>query len=182
MNKLKTKKNIKNSNNNINNKIKYIAVFQPEINNNISGTVIFEEYKKDNIKIYIDLSGLKPGKHGFHIHETGNLLEKCVSCKAHFNPYNTPHGGLNSKPNKRHVGDLGNIIADKNGKVSMILYDNLISLNNHHKCCILGRSLIIHDKEDDLGLTPNSPESLINGLAGERLACSVIGYLDAYYQ
>ena len=43
--------------------------------------------------------------------------------------------------------DLGNIIS-KNGKVSMTMRDKLIKLNS--KYSIIGRSVVIHAKEDDL--------------------------------
>ena len=168
--------------------IKAVAVFHPEICNGISGTVIFTELptkqtKKKNsspikIKIDIELEGVATGKHGFHIHESGNILEKCMSCKAHFNPFNEVHGGLDSQ--HRHVGDLGNVVANSSGKVNMTLYDTKIQLRGT-KCNIIGRSLIIHEKEDDLGLTVDNPESKINGLAGARLGCAVVGYAEAYY-
>jgi Cu-Zn family superoxide dismutase len=191
--------------------IKGIAVFHPEIANGISGVVRFTEHplksqtrkqtsklqkltkkqqpnlkinnnmtasNKFKIEVEVELNGLPPGKHGFHIHETGNTLEKCVSCKAHFNPFNEIHGGLESE--HRHVGDLGNILANENGEVRMKFCDTMIQLRGT-KSNIIGRSLVIHEKEDDLGMTKDNPESKINGLAGGRIACSVVGYAEAFY-
>lgn len=146
--------------------------------NKVNGTITFKESNKtDNITININLTGLKPGKHGFHIHESGNLLDDCKSCKAHFNPFGEVHGGPNS--NHRHVGDLGNIIADNQGNVNMKLYDNKISLRGLQRN-IIGRSVVIHSGEDDLGKGGNE-ESLKTGNAGSRIGCAVIGYADAYY-
>ena len=55
-----------------------IAVFEGKIN----GTVKFE----GKILIYIQLKGLnKNALHGFHIHEAGDLTDKCESMCAHFN-------------------------------------------------------------------------------------------------
>ena len=57
--------------------------------NNIEGYIIFRENLKDKcIDISISLKGIKPGLHGFHIHEYGDLREGCKSVCAHFNPFN----------------------------------------------------------------------------------------------
>ena len=52
----------------------------------IKGTIEFEEMKNGNILITVNITGLKPGKHGFHIHKTGNLTDNCKSLCSHFNP------------------------------------------------------------------------------------------------
>jgi Cu-Zn family superoxide dismutase len=72
------------------------------------------------------------------------------------------------------VGDLGNITADKNGICEMQLIDSQIKLKGN-KYNILGRGLIIHEDPDDLGQGTNEA-SKINGNAGKRIACAVIGY------
>ena len=138
-------------------------------NNKISGHVIFTQNKKVKVEYFI--KGLKDGEHGFHIHEYGDLSDTCKSACSHFNPFNTNHGGRNSK--ERHVGDLGNITS-KNGIAKGYFYDNMISLDPKHICCIIGRSVIVHQDRDDLG-KGNDNESLKTGNAGKRLACGVIG-------
>ena len=159
--------------------IKAIAVFPSQPGNStIKGSIEFSESSRsNNIIIDVNLSGLKPGKHGFHIHETGNLLDDCKSCKSHFNPFGKKHGG--PKSSERHIGDLGNIIADNKGAVHMKLYDNQISLRNLQRN-IIGRSVVIHSGEDDLG-RGGDEESLKTGNAGSRIGCAVIGYKTAYY-
>ena len=81
-----------------------IAVFFGEVH----GTVRFTEVK-EGVRIDIDLKGLKKGAHGFHVHECGDMSDRCESMCAHFNPYGMDHGGHGDKV--RHVGDLGNLLA-----------------------------------------------------------------------
>ena len=52
------------------------------------GSVVdIEEYDGDTL-----ISGIVTGlgenpKHGFHVHEFGDLSDGCTSCGGHFNPY-----------------------------------------------------------------------------------------------
>ena len=82
-------------------------------NNNpgISGHIFFKELNNGKLSVSVDIKGLKPGLHGIHIHNKGNLLEGCESLCSHFNPYNTLHGDISSNKNNIHIGDLGNILV-----------------------------------------------------------------------
>ena len=144
-----------------------VAVF----NDSIKGSVHFTEENK-LVRIDIKLKGLTPNsKHGFHIHEAGDLTDKCTSMCAHFNPCNKTHGCPGMK--NRHVGDLGNLSTDNKGNCNYSVHDNIIKLRG--KCNIIGRGLIIHADEDDCGQGGDA-ESLKTGNAGKRIACAVIGY------
>jgi Cu-Zn family superoxide dismutase len=66
---------------------------------------------------------------------------------AHYNPLNMTHGSIRSEV--RHIGDLSNIIADANGNVHMRAYTDQISLFGEFS--IVGRAVVVHAKEDDLG-------------------------------
>ena len=138
----------------------------------IKGHIIFkEDLNNKETLIKIDLSNVPLGKHGFHIHTSGDLRDGCKSLCSHYNPFNKTHGDISSK--NRHVGDLGNI-QNKDGKVNLTFYDKLIKLKG--KFSVIGRSVVIHSGEDDLGLA-NNKESKITGNAGNRLDCAVIGYM-----
>lgn len=152
-----------------------IAVF----NDNIKGTVKFSEDLTNNqIKIELNITGLKPkSEHGFHVHEAGDLSEKCSSACAHFNPYGNTHGSPDMK--NRHVGDLGNIITNNKGEAKYTFYDKIIKLRGK-KANIIGRGLVIHEDKDDCGQGEN-PESLKTGNSGKRIACAVIGYSKENY-
>jgi len=150
------------------NPIKAIAVFT----DNINGTVKFTEVE-NRIRIDVAITGLKPNSlHGFHVHEAGDLSDKCTSMCAHFNPYNMTHGCPGLK--NRHVGDLGNLQTNKRGEAKYSFYDDVIKLRGT-KANIIGRGLIIHEDPDDCGQGENA-ESLKTGNAGKRIACAVIGY------
>jgi Cu-Zn family superoxide dismutase len=153
-----------------NNPIKAIAVFDGKIKGSVEFT---EDLKANSVIIDIKLSGLnKNHEHGFHVHESGDLTNKCESLCAHFNPYGKTHGCPGMK--ERHVGDLGNLKTDKNGCVNYRMEDNYIKLRGS-KCNIIGRGLIIHADRDDCGMG-EAPASLLNGNAGKRIACAIIGY------
>lgn len=146
-----------------------IAVFKGY---KIKGFVLFVKYKHGTI-IMIKVCNLKKGKHGFHIHEKGNLLKNdCSECEGHYNPFNKQHG--DRKDINRHIGDLGNIEADEEGFSYKIFFDPLVQLDGEYS--VIGRSVVIHENEDDLGKGLDE-ESLKTGNAGKRIACAVIGYM-----
>jgi Cu-Zn family superoxide dismutase len=142
----------------------------------IKGTVHFVEDSNPNsnlVHIKINLEGLKKNAlHGFHVHESGDLTDKCQSMCAHFNPYGKNHGCPGAK--ERHIGDLGNLQTNSFGKCNYVMIDDMIKLRGS-KTNIIGRGLIIHADPDDCGLGGFS-DSLTTGHAGKRIACAVIGY------
>lgn len=161
-----------------------ICVLTNKQNPKIEGFILFSMMKNNIMKIDINVKGLEPGYHGFHIHNKGNLLEGCRSLCSHFNPDNTQHGDRKNKKKDRHAGDLGNIFVNKKGVCKTTIYDHVIKLKGKYN--IIGRSVVIHDKKDDLGLggldkngiIQNKKiylESIKTGNAGHRIACGVIG-------
>jgi Cu-Zn family superoxide dismutase len=154
-----------------------IAVFDGPY---IKGTVTFTDNLKDNnVEIEVNLKGLKKKSlHGFHVHESGDLSDKCESMCAHFNPYNKEHGCPGKKV--RHVGDLGNLETDARGNAHYTFHDNVIKLRGN-KANIIGRGLIIHADPDDCG-EGDTPDSLKTGNAGKRIACAVIGYSKSNFK
>jgi Cu-Zn family superoxide dismutase len=142
---------------------KAVAVMMPLGDSKVSGTVTFTQ-KDGHIEITGEITGLTPGEHAFHVHEFGDCTSKDgSSAGGHFNPEHMHHGAPDSA--NRHIGDLGNIKADENGKVDLHIEDKLIQLHGPHS--IVGRGLIIHAKVDDF----TDPV----GNAGGRIACGVIG-------
>lgn len=155
------------------------ALFVPsQINSNgITGIVIFHQCTKASItNVLIKLQGFKPNlTHAIHIHEFGDLTEGCTSLGGHFNPFNKQHGFYKINGNDRHAGDLiNNIKSDEAGIVEIRFKDPLLSLFPDSTLSIIGRSVVIHEKPDDLGLG-GTQESKTTGSAGKRIACAIIG-------
>ena len=144
--------------------IKAVCVLYPTQGNTASGTVTFTG-SDAGVKVVVDVQGLSKGKHGFHIHEYGDCsAPDGMSAGGHFNPDAKQHGGPMDMT--RHMGDMGNLVADESGKAHLEYIDQTISLKGEHS--IIGKSIILHKNEDDLKTQPA-------GNAGPRIACGVIG-------
>jgi Cu-Zn family superoxide dismutase len=141
-----------------------VAVLHPTEGNTAHGVVRFTK-TAEGVKVVADVSGLTPGKHGFHIHEYGDCsAPDGTSAGGHYNPEGMEHAGPDSP--KRHVGDLGNLEADADGNAHLEYVDKHLMLNGPKS--IIGRGVIVHANEDDLKSQPT-------GNAGGRVACGVIG-------
>ena len=134
----------------------------------VRGFVIFKQ-EKNYVKIYVRLMNVPEGKHGFHIHNKGDLRNGCKSLGGHYNPHKKQHGDI--KDNNKHAGDLGNVKANKDKIVRTIIKTKQFKVRD-----IIGRSVVIHSKPDDLGRGGNG-ESKKTGNAGKRIGCGIIGVL-----
>ncbi|XP_043471981.1 superoxide dismutase [Cu-Zn] 5-like [Leptopilina heterotoma] len=128
------------------------------------------EQLPNGVRITGTIKGLSPGLHGFHVHEKGDLTKGCSSAGAHFNPYQVHHGAPNDP--LRHVGDLGNIQVGEDGTAQVDGTDHYLTLMGARGA--IGRAIVIHEKEDDLG-RGRTEDSLKTGSAGARLACGIVG-------
>jgi Cu/Zn superoxide dismutase len=143
------------------------SLVRSDIDNSITGIINF----KNGLTVGIDPT-FKYGSHAFHIHNAGDLRRGCDSCCKHYNPTGVDHGGLENG----HAGDLGNLEFDEKGNCKMTLRTNKFNVID-----IVGRSVIVHENEDDLGLGTgeSAAESIKTGNSGKRIACSVIGYAES---
>ena len=169
---------------------KYISFVNPRFNNRMHGIVTFEQFL-DFIRISFEIFGLTDGLHGFHIHEKPLTLaglhlaadsSPCKECCSHFNgdipilsennPDGTPHG--------LHLGDLCFNIQSIDGVAIGTFDDHNLSIIPGRNNNIVGRSIVIHADQDDMGIMGDDGneniESLITGNAGDRLACANIYY------
>ncbi|XP_026761794.2 superoxide dismutase [Cu-Zn]-like [Galleria mellonella] len=140
------------------------------ISEEVTGSITFTEVD-DGVHVKGTIRGLEAGNYGFHIHELGDTIT-CDAAGAHLNPDATNHGGRDHTI--RHVGDLGNIqfVGTGIGVAEVDFVDKVIALRGRNN--ILGRTLVLHGQEDDLGLGGHET-SLTTGNAGSRVVCAVIG-------
>lgn len=141
----------------------------------VSGVVTMWQTKRtEDITVEVTVAGLEPGEHGFHIHELGSLDGGCGSSGSHYNPFGKNHGAPYDED--RHVGDLGNIVANEEGVAVATITDRLVKLSG--ETSVIGRAIVVHADRDDLG-RGGFPDSLTTGHAGARVACGVIGIAAA---
>lgn len=142
-----------------------VAELKPTQGNTVSGTTSFVKHGSD-ILVDARIKGLKPGSHGFHIHEVGNCsAPDGSSAGGHFNPTSETHGDPAAP--KHHGGDLGNLTADANGNAVLNITIHGVTLDKTAPNSIVGRGLIVHADADDYATQPT-------GNSGKRVACGVI--------
>jgi superoxide dismutase, Cu-Zn family len=136
----------------------------PASKSHVAGVIRLKQ-EKGYVQVTGEVTGLTPGKHGFHIHMYGDAsAPDGTSAGGHYNPHGQPHGGPMSK--QRHGGDLGNINANAQGAAEVNVKANGLEL--HH---VLGRSIVVHGGVDDLKSQPS-------GNAGPRVGIGVIGLAE----
>ncbi|XP_076079298.1 superoxide dismutase [Cu-Zn]-like [Mytilus galloprovincialis] len=151
----------------------YCQLYDPTNRNRVQGRLTLrQQYNTQLVQITGRIYGLRPGLHGFHVHERGTFGRNCSNAGPHFNPFNQNHAGPSDAP-RRHVGDLGNIYANNWGVANLAFYDYFIRIRERRELSILGRGIVVHADPDDLGRGGND-ESLKTGNAGARLACCQI--------
>jgi len=142
-----------------------IAVFQTK---EIEGEVVVSDHGKGSTLV-ATFTKLPPGKHGFHIHKAGDMRgEGCQGLCEHYDIGQNVHGGSPTSKGPRHTGDLGNI--EMKGKKLRVSYE----LKDVRVKDLWGRSIIVHEEEDDVGKGPFE-DSLITGHSGRRMGCAIFG-------
>ncbi|HTQ78843.1 MAG TPA: superoxide dismutase family protein [Thermoanaerobaculia bacterium] len=130
---------------------------------NLSGTVHFTQ-EAGGVHVVADVKGVKPGQHGFHLHEKGDCsTPDYKSAGGHFNPANSPHACDPTNP--RHAGDFGNITVGADGTGHLDITTTGLSFDGPNS--LIGKAVILHSGVDDCKTQPT-------GNSGDRLACGVV--------
>lgn len=132
----------------------------------VSGHATFTKVDDQTVRMTLEVENLKPGDHALHLHQNGDCsAPDATSAGGHWNPTEMPHGKRGE--GEFHKGDIINLIADANGKVSWSEEIKGWTIGGADSTNILNRAIIIHEKQDDFVSQPS-------GAAGARVACGVI--------
>ncbi len=118
------------------------------------------------VLVAVDVTGLSPGAHGFHIHGVGACAPDFAAAGGHFAPGGEPHGYLND--DGPHAGDLPNLYASENGNARAHYFTSAVTLDadpDHSLFDEDGSAFIVHADPDDYRDASS---------AGARVACGVI--------
>jgi len=140
----------------------------------IEGSAKFiERYSEEGVKevdVTINVSGLSPGKHAVHIHQTA-ACEPCGAAGGHYDP--GPHGFTSPDGNHPfHSGDLINIDVNPGGSGALHTTTTRITLSPGPLSLFDadGSAIIIHTNPDTY-----CPDGEVSGCAGgSRDACGII--------
>ncbi len=121
------------------------------------------------VLIEAELTGLPPGEHGFHIHETGicDPADGFASAGGHYAPRGHDHGFEAAEG--FHAGDMPNQFVAADGTLMLHVLNQHVTLREGEGSLLDGdgSALMIHGGADDYASQPS-------GDAGARIACAVI--------
>ncbi len=141
-----------------------VAVLMSTDGSKVSGTLVLTQ-EGETVRIKGQVKNLSPGKHGFHIHQYGDL--RSTDGKAaggHYEGSGKQHGSPDD--DNHHAGDFGNIVASDDGVATVDKISKELKLH-----FVIGRSIVVHKDADDLKSQPS-------GNAGPRVAVGVIGFAN----
>lgn len=133
-----------------------------------AGTVTFRQAKSGMLHVIVEMTGLPPGPHGFHVHETGacDAADGFESAGGHL-AAGKEHGV--DAENGPHPGDFPNVHVGQDGILKVEFYTDRLSIADGDAALMDddGSAVMVHANADDHASQPS-------GEAGGRIACGVI--------
>jgi superoxide dismutase, Cu-Zn family len=145
------------------------------------GTVTFVR-AGNGTAVTAEVTGLEPGFHGFHLHETGRCDPDAadgpfMSAGGHWNPGDVAHG--------EHAGDLPPLFASEDGAAEMTITTDAFAFDD--LTADGGRAVMVHAGPDNLAhiddrYTSNEAQGTAGpddttrrtGDSGDRVACGEV--------
>src|SRR3954466_3695947 len=140
----------------------------------VTGTLTLTERQQGSgtvVEFTLDAKGLKPGKHGVHLHAVGKCEPDFTAAGGHFDP--GPAGNTDPDANHPfHMGDIPNLEAGESGSATFKISTTRVTLSDGPLSLFDtdGSAIIVHGNQDQ-GIT-GEPRSGVSG--GPRVACGVI--------
>jgi Cu-Zn family superoxide dismutase len=140
----------------------------------VSGKATFTERRTGEatvVEIEVSADGLKPGRHGVHLHAVGKCEPDFNAAGGHFDP--GPAGNTDPDANHPfHMGDIPNLTVGADGKGTLRATTTRVTLSEGPLSLFDtdGSAIIIHGNPDQ-GIT-GAPKSGVSG--GPRVGCGAI--------
>lgn len=132
----------------------------------VEGTASFDvENGKVKMVLNLNIPKMANKEVAVHLHEHGDCGDMGKDAHGHWNPTNQEHGKWGSAA--FHLGDIGNVQLDGEGKGSLTMETDLWSIGGDANTDIVGKAFIVHSGVDDYKSQPT-------GNAGSRIGCGVI--------
>ena len=128
----------------------------------IIGSISAFETASGIVRVSIQATGISPGAHGIHFHETGECTGDFSSAGGHI-AGDADHGLVEGGP---HPGDMPNALVQEDGVLAVEVFNERIDVEEHLRDED-GAAFIIHSGADDYTSQPS-------GDAGERVGCAVL--------
>lgn len=131
---------------------------------NSAGTVTLTD-TANGLLIEAELTGLEPGWHGFHVHETGACTPDFGAAGEHYAPAGLGHGFKTGE--KAHAGDLPNVYANEAGEAKAHIMAAGLTIEGGDAPLLDddGSAIMVHAQADSYGAEAG---------AGDRVACGAV--------
>ena len=150
-----------------------------------TGSIILTQTSGDMVSMIGEFEHLEPGLHALKIHEYGDVEYGCDSTGPVFNPMGEERGHSHDDIHRRRMGDIEHVQAR---------FDTMAEYKNRDQYAtmwgpnsILGRSLVLYEREDDHDQTEQEARIGADGRPveerrregeGHAIACCVIGRME----